>query len=253
MNPSAMNSTSQIPPPPRVATPRIRRRAWGDPRARFWWLSCLVLCLIAAGFAIFGYRVWKRELSLVRIGMRVDARIHAVNHITRPGASFDPSNPVNLQFPWNGEIYTTQIEQPLQGYGRFVTVGDIAQVRVDPQNPENWTALSEAMPLRDRVMETILTLPAILAALLAAVWRRSRVLSIWRTGEITPSLLLSSFVSPLAPLGQAVRCTPAQEGDSRVFTVYLMKARNHPEPGETIELLARPAPAALAVSAEFFS
>ena len=221
-------------------------------RWRFWWLSSLLLGLIAAAFAIFGYRAWTRESRLIRDGIRVDARIHAINHISRPGLSADPSNPVNLQFPWHGAIYTTHMEQPLEGYGRFVRVGDTVQVRVDAQDPENWTALADARPLRDRVMEAILTLPAILAALLAAAWRRARVLSIWRTGQVTPSLVVSSSVSALAPMGQAVRCTPAQEGDSRVFTVYLVTGRTRREAGEAIEVLAKPGPGPLAVSVEFF-
>ncbi len=130
-----------------------------------------MLCSIAIGFAAVGFRAWQHELRLVRDGISVDARVYAVNYQARTGVSFDPSNPASLQFPWRGGLYTTRHEKPLEGYGRFVTVGDTVRVKVDPVNPENWTAVSQAIPLRDRMMDAMLTLPAILLTLLAAIGR----------------------------------------------------------------------------------
>jgi len=252
MNSDSTPASSQIPPPPRSLTSRIRRRAWGDPQARFWWTCCLVLCVVAAAFAVSGLRTWRREMKLITDGVVVDARIQAVTYVARKGASFDPSNPVRLQFSWHDRVYYTHDEHPLEEYPHFVTVGDTVRVRVDPENPENWTALADALPLRDRVMGATLTLPAALATLLAAVWRRTRVLQIWKNGRVTPALVLNSSISALAPLGRAVRCTPGEDGDARVFTVY---ASGHSlcQPGDAIDVLARPAPAQLAVAVEFFT
>ena len=140
----------------------------------------------------------------------------------------------------------------MEGYAHFVTVGDTVHVRVDPNDPENWTALDEAMPLRDRVMGATLTLPAILTTLLAAVWRRARILSVLRNGMTMPALILNSSISALAPLGRAVRCTPTVDNDARVFTVYVSRHARL-DPGETIDVLARPAPAQLALAAELLA
>jgi uncharacterized membrane protein YidH (DUF202 family) len=252
MKTTSAPATSQIPPPPRDLTGRILRHAWAEPRARFWWTTCITLCIIALVFAATGLHAWQRETRLVRNGVPVDARVQAVAYISRPGASFDPSNPVRLEFPWHDGVYRTHDQHPIDGYTRFVTVGDTVQIRVDPDNPENWTALAEALPLRDRVMGAMLTLPAVLLTVLAALWRRARILRIWRTGQVTPALVLSSSVSALAPLGRAIRCTPAEDGDTRVFTVYL-GSHTPRQPGDTVDVLARPAPAQLAVAAEFFA
>jgi hypothetical protein len=252
MKTGSLPDASLIPPPPRVLTAHIRRRAWADPRARFWWICCLVLCLIALAFAATGLHEWQREIKLVRHGVTVDAQIQAVTYVARRGASFDPSNPVRLEFPWRDGIHRTHDEHPLEGYTRFVTVGDTVRIRVDPNDPENWTALAEAMPLRDRVMPATLTFPAVLATLIAAVWQRARILSIWKNGQLTPALVLNSSVSALAPLGRAIRCTPAVDGDARVFTIHA-GGHAHRQPGEAIDVLARRAPAQLAVAAEFFA
>jgi hypothetical protein len=251
MNPISTLATSQIPPPPRDLTPRILRRAWGDPRARFWWATSLTFCMISLIFAATGLHAWERETNLVHDGLPVEAHVQSVAYISRQGASFDPSNPVRLEFPWHDHVYRTHDQRPIDGYTRFITVGDTVQIRVDPDNPENWTARAEAMPLRDRLMAAMLTLPAVFATLVAAVWRRARILGIWKTGQLTQALILGSSVSALAPLGRAIRCTPAEDGDTRVFMVYV-NGHTPRQRGDVVDVVARPAPAQLAVAAEFF-
>jgi hypothetical protein len=258
MNTTSSDAKSQLAPPPRMMSILVRRRAWSDPITRFFWLIGIVLILIAATFFITGRNAWRRESQLISQGAPVDAVIHAVTDstqstITRPKASADPSSPVVLQFPWKSQTYITRRAIPLEGYAQLAVVGDLVHIHVDPQNPENWTALAEPMPLRDRVMGAILTFPAALALFAAAIVRRRAVVRLWRHGIVTPSLLLSSSISALSPLGRLARCTPAAEGDSRVFTVYLPGRRTAPEPGAAIDLLTKAAPSQCAVAVEFFA
>jgi hypothetical protein len=195
----------------------------------------VVLSGFAALFAVDGLRKWSWETALVRDGVPVDATIHVVAGISRAGASFDPSNPVQLQFAWQGQPYLTRGQRVLEDYGRFVTVGDPVRVRVDPNDPENWTFLTEAMPLGHRLLPAVLILPAIVLTFLAGVWRHSRIVLVLCRGEATPALVLGTSISALAPRGGAVRCTPSRDGDRRVFTVYASKPL---ERGESIQLLA---------------
>jgi hypothetical protein len=256
MNTSS-TANSSLSSPPRALSAGIRRRAWSDPIARFFWLMSVVLLLMAIVFAVRGFGTWRRESALIGTGIPVDARIYAITSaqgtIMRSGFSADPSNPVTLQFSWNSQMYQTHEAHVLEGYDRLATVGDIVRVRVDPQDPENWTSLASPMPLHDRIMGSLLTLPALLAAFAVATLRRKQLACLWEHGIVTPSLVVSSSVSALSPLGKAVRCTPATEGDARVFNVYLPGRRTPPEPGEMIDLLAKAAPSARAVAAEFFA
>lgn len=235
MSQRSIETTSPIPPPPRSIDPRVRRRTWNEPGVRFCWLMGAVLTVVAALFAVDGLQMWRWETALVRDGIPVDATIHTIAGISRAGASFDPSNPVQLQFPWQGQAYLTRGQRVLEDYGRFVTVGDPVNVRVDPNDPENWTFLTEAMPLGHRLLPAMLILPAAALTLLAGVWRRSRIVLLLCRGEATAALVLGTSISALAPCGGAVRCTPSREGDRRVFTVYASKPL---ERGENIQLLA---------------
>jgi hypothetical protein len=255
MNTTSSDAQSQIAPPPRAVSARVRRRAWSDPIARFFLLSGIALALIAMVFSVIGINAWRSESQLIRRGVLVDAQIHTVMGIARPGYSADPSNPVTLQFPWQSQPYTTHQGRTLDKYDHLATVGDAVRVRVDPRNPENWTSLPELAPLHEQtqVMDAILILPAALAVFVAAAWRRRGLVRLWQHGIATPSLVVSSSISALSPLGRAVRCTPVEEGDLRVFTVYLQRHGNPAEPGETIHLLVRPAPSQRAVAVEFFA
>jgi hypothetical protein len=253
------DAQSQLSPPPRPVSPSVSRRAWSDPIARFCWLTCIVLVVIAGTFFIAGFSAWRHESRLINDGVPVDATIHAITDstqstITRDQASADPSSPVLLQFSWKMDPrYVTRHASPLENYTRLAVVGDVVRIRVDPQNPEDWTALSEPTPLRNRVMGAILTFPAVLAVFGAAILRQRGIIRLWKDGIATPSLIVSSSVSALSPLGRLARCTPAAEGDARVFIVYLPSRRTAPEPGEAIDLLAKPAPSQRAVAVEFFA
>jgi hypothetical protein len=238
--------TAALPEPPRLLTAGVRRRCWTEPRVRAWWIAAAVLGMIALAFAVSGWAAWRTDTRLAERGITVDASIYAVDFISRPGASFDPSNPARLQFPWRGRPYTTHSARKLDGYDRFIVIGDPVQVRVDPDDPENWGTLVEPMPLARRLLAALLTLPAAGGTLLAAIWRRSRLARLWRVGTATPALVLNSAPTALAPHSRAVRCTPAGEADRRVFTVYAPAAD-----AEELVILVRPAPSSLAAAVDW--
>lgn len=236
-----------LPQPPRPLTAGVRRRCWTEPRVRAWWIAATVLDIIALAFAAQGWVSWRGDTRLAERGIVVNARIYAVDYITRPGASFEPSNPARLQFPWHRQPYTTHSARKLDGYDRFVVIGDPVQVHVDPDDPENWATLVEPMPLGRRLLAALLTLPAAGGTLLAAIWRRSRLARLWRDGTATVALVLNSAPTALAPHSRAVRCTPAGEADRRVFTVYAPIAD-----AEELVILLRPAPSSLAAAVDWF-
>src|SRR4051812_39866056 len=99
---------SNLPPPPRPTTPRIRRRAWGDPIVRAWWLLAAVLLLIGVGLITSQFNAWRHQVWLIRLGTPVMAQAVAVNderfHAGQGGKGRPkpPNSPVVLEFDWNG-------------------------------------------------------------------------------------------------------------------------------------------------------
>src|SRR4051812_44131086 len=89
--------------PPRALTAKARRRAWAEPRVRFWWLLAIVLFGVALFFAITQYLEWSTERRLILNGTPVRARIDSADGIDLPGKSLRPDSIVSLSFTLDGQ------------------------------------------------------------------------------------------------------------------------------------------------------
>jgi len=230
-------------PAPRELSPRVRSKAWREPNIRFWWLAALAFFAIGAYFVVGGWLTWRHESMLVENGVSLDATLVEVTYLSQPlrlpGKSFDPSNLVRIEFPWHGEQHTTR-SMLASGHKGFVIVGQTVQVRVNPRDPDDWTELTESEPLLHRILGGLIPLPIALVAFLGSWWMRRRLLRIWRSGPSVHALVIESRHSAVALRSRRVRCTPAAEGDARVFTVYVPSSAERIAEGDLLWVIAAP-------------
>jgi len=215
--------------PPRMLTVTAARRAWMEPRVRFWWMSAIVLLGLGAAFTFEQSFAWYKLRSLVRDGLRVEAKIVEIEGFNRGGRLFPASSNVKLSYAVDGREYT--YVGPLEGRAEPVSVDETITLRVNPDDPENWTLRTETIPIGHYLIGGILMLPVTLVGLVAAFVQRVIVVRAWKNNPAFEMKVIDTRQSPLAPRSRLLRCTPGKIGDLRVIYIYLPRTI---DPGESI-------------------
>ena len=70
---------------------------------------------------------------------------------------------------------------------------------------------------------------------------KKRVLRLWRHGRALEAVVMESRQTALAPRSRFVRCAPVEQGDKRVFGVYVPDRAGRASEGDAVWLLADPA------------
>ncbi len=228
-----------LPPPeaPRTVSPGIYRRAWVEPRVRVWWAAGVLLALIGVMFVVGTFRSRAHEAWLIEHGLKINAKVVAANGEYVKNRKESPSGIVVLEFPWNGEPGYQPRPRPLEGREDYITTGSLLPIHVNPNDPEDWTWLSEPLPLLQRTVGAIVAFPLALLALLMAWLTRGRTLGTWLTGESVEALVLETHFTAIAPLCRAARVTPGQEYDNRVYTVYLPRSLSGLQRGDALFII----------------
>ena len=220
---SEISATAAPPPtPPRPVTPTARRRAWLDPRVRFWWGAGLVLVAAAGYLLISRTLVWKQNSRLSVEGTPLPAKVLQAEESVAPGKTVAGDKPVRLRYEFNGKTY--EVSAPYLDGRRseqFLVVGSDIPIRVDPNDPSKWTPRETPAPLAPELIGGEITLGIGAAVVLLGVWLRSRVLRTWRNAKAVAAVVLEARHTALSPGAWAVRCSPVEEGDDRVFEVFL--------------------------------
>jgi hypothetical protein len=245
-------NTVQPHPLPRQVTRSIGLRAWSQPDVRFYWVIALVLGIVALGMGIAVGMDWNHERRLVSHGTPVDAIVQQAGEQTLAGRKQPPDTLCILRFEWHGSPHVTRPAY-LAGRQEYVAPQDVVRIFVNPDDPDDWTARSEPGPIGPRLLGAVIALAAALVALAVAWLYRARVLSVWRNGESVEALVIESRNTALAPMSRAVRCTPAEEADTRVFSVYVPARAGKLERGDRIWILSRGKSARGAQSAAWFT
>ena len=252
--PDAPSHNVEAPPapmdPPRPVTPRIRRRAWAEPRVRALWLAALAAFLVSAYFLAARYLEWRREALLVTQGLRVNATVTEAGGILLPNKVVPPATPVTLEYEAGGRKVTVQ--GTLKGRKEHIMTGGTVSIRVDPDDPETWTALTAPRPLRMELLGAAIVLPF---ALVMGAWAwllHRKVVRLWRDGEAVGAVVIDSTHTAIAPWTHLVRCTPTDPHDKRLLQAYLPAGAPRPQQGEGLWLIAPPDPSTRAVTAQWF-
>ena len=216
--------------PPRALTAAARRRAWTEPRVRRWWLLAAGVLLLTLYVVLTQLAGWWSERRLLTEGSEVQAVVVAASDrlqsISVPDKSMPPDSEATMEFELGGRTHTVKGQLP--GHmerGERITTGPKHPVtlRVDPNDPSRWTDRTTPPPLLSRlVLPLSIGLPIVAALGLVALSGRGSASRIWRDGQAAPALVVGpAGQTPFAPRSSAVRCTPADSNDKRVFTVYL--------------------------------
>ena len=242
---------SSAPPadaPRDVASPAVRRRAWTEPRVRLWWVLGLGIALITLYVLATKTADWWAERSLLTNGTAVQAVIlratDALNDITVENKQMRPDSVCVLRFELNGKTHEVRGQLPEHiEQGKHVVTGPMNPVtlHVDPNDPTRWTDRTASPPFFSRQMIGVaIGAPIAVLLMLVALIKRRGVLGVWRDGRPAPALVIGTGQTPVAPRSRAVRCTPADSTDKRVFTVYLPAGAAPVAPGDVLWVV-RPA------------
>jgi hypothetical protein len=221
-------------PPPRDLTPAVRRRAWGDPLVRFWWLTAAVMLLIALVLATMSYLEWSRLARAIRPGVVVMAKLTSTEGDTRVGRSVTSTMRIGMDFTYNGKEYK-DVQGVLTGLQQQVRVGDQIPLHIDPNDPLNWTVRDKLPPLALAMIGPILVLPVALICGLIAVANRSSVLKTYRDGRLADAIVAANKQTPLAPRSRAVRCSLT--AGSRMMEVYVPNTAGRLNEGDPVQVL----------------
>jgi len=227
----------------------VRRRAWSEPHVRISWLIAATLLLISLAFIFNGWLTQRRQARLIRDGVLIDAEIYQAGDERVRNKTQSAESIVILHFDWNGAKHETR-GRPLEGRKQPVVIGSTVRIRVDRNDPDTWTSLDTPQELGQLILSGMIVLPVAGIAFLWTLWKYVGVLRIWREGQAIEALILDSHITALAPLSRAVRCTPVDERDKRVFTVIIPSAQK-PMPSDEVELLARGAGVTRAIAVQW--
>jgi len=238
------------PSPPRIVTARASGRAWSEPRVRFWWMAAGVLLVVGLFFASQQSYAWWSERSLVLYGTPATARVIEVEGYNRPDRVFGPAAVSRIEYALNGT--THRYIGPLNGNTTPLQVNKELAIRVDPDNPMQWTLRTEPPTLAHQLIGGILVLPILALGLAAALVQRAVVLRAWKNNPAIEVKVIDAKQSPVAPLSRLIRCTPAKVGDRRMISVYVPHRVGSPEPGQLMWVIPLGAKSAHALVVEAF-
>jgi hypothetical protein len=235
--------------PPREATAAIRRRAWTEPRVSMWWIMSLGVLLLMLYLVVTHALAWWSERQLMTHGVAVQAVItrarNDLNDITVPNKNMQSDSECTLEFTLDGKSYKVigQLVEHMETVPTITTGPEHpVTLRVDPENPEErWTDRTTTPPFFSRrLIGLAIALPVMALLILVAVLKRRGVLNVWRNGPASAALVVDTRQTPIAPRSQAVRCTSADSGDKRVFTVYLPAGTAKAVAGDTVWVIRPP-------------
>jgi hypothetical protein len=173
-----------------------------------------------------------RTRNLVDHGQAVQATV-IVPGVQRGRLAGD--TPITLQFDRSGR--TWQVAATAADVAPDLSARQVVTIRVDPDNPRRWTALTRVPPLWQPLLAPGLLVPAVLAPLVISLWRRAQLLSLYRNGRPQVGLVVQVYQSALAPFSRTIRCTLRDEPGRRLLTVQLPPRTAFAQHGQAMWLL----------------
>jgi hypothetical protein len=184
-----------------------------------------------------------RERALILNGKPAHAVItHMDPDLHMMGQHGPPDSPCDLDVTMDGTSEKFQLSGvTLTGQDQDLAIGQIIQLRVDPQDSSVWTDATTPEPLGRRLAAGLVVLVALAATVATCVFLRKRAIHSWQDDRALEFAVVSSSRSALAPLSHQVRCEPVGIGrDPRIVTVYLPGRFAKPAPGEVLWLMHPP-------------
>ena len=207
-------------PAPRAVTPRGRRRSWGEPGVRLWWLTALVLAAIAGTLTIGRLLGTAQDRRLVREGRKVEAKILKADHLGVVGQTISPEADATFTFDVELDGKRHEVSGKLKQQREPLGPGKVVTLYVDPNDPSQFTDRTE-VAWRDDLFVLMLIAPVITVLVLVALVKRTMALRAWRDGEAMAAVVVETKQSASAPLSRLVRYTLRDVRDNRVFSTVV--------------------------------
>lgn len=232
---------------PRAVTPSAKRRALVEPRVRTWWLAAAGVLVVCLYFLASRYLQWQKDTTLIRQGQLVEAYVYSADGYPIPGRRRPPTSPVELHYEVGGKQY--KVQGYLTGRKESFVVHTNVPIRIDPDDPERFTAAEEPTDLYFHLTGGLLLLPFVVLLAGVALVQWVRLLGLWHTGEAVEGMVLDARHTAAAPRSWLVRCAPADQNDKRVLSAYVPEGTRRPARGDRVWLIAAARGNARAVSA----
>jgi hypothetical protein len=226
--------------PPRPLTAHVRRRSWGEPCVRLWWIVAVVLAVVGAWYTVKPVRESARLGYLINNGLVVKAHVDELdgtsrdNYVIQPAIEAWTEAKLTFQMP-DGTSHTVQ--------GRISPEGDAIHprmditLRVDPHNLANWTNRTRQPSHWQDWLVAILLMPVAVVAVAIAWWRRRGILAAWQSAPAVLATVVGSRQSPTAPLSRLLQVRLVQGTDRRVFAVTVPSRGRVPAIGENLQVI----------------
>jgi hypothetical protein len=197
------------------------RRCWTEPSVRLWvLLSATILCMI---LIYSGDRLWfwMAENRLIEHGTIISAKVNEAGGVGIPGDSLPPTSAVKLEFDWHGQSQIVDGFLEDRAAADYIKVGSNVTIRVDPNDPTNWTYRSQITGIGEVLLVTWIMLPIPPLSFGVAMLKRNRLAKIWRSSGAALAVVSKRRQTPIAPRSYAVHCSLADRSDKRLFVVYV--------------------------------
>jgi hypothetical protein len=231
-----------LPAAPRPLTLAARRRSWAEMPVRVWCVLAIALVAVIVYFTIGRVAAGASERALILNGIPVDAVAVQIAGTINPEARFTRTEALTgkVRYTLPGETEPRTVPGSLSIVGTpdaVIHPGDKISLRVDPNDPNNWTDRTEPRSWVVELSVVAILLPLVGVLLLVAFLQRARVLRIWRHGEETAATVVEVRQTALAPLSRLVRFTVNDGSSSRVGSVLVPVRAGVPSRGETVTLV----------------
>jgi hypothetical protein len=231
-----------LPSTPRPITRLVTRRSWREAPVQSRLKLAGVVVLVGAFVTAMNLKLAIKDRRLQQHGITTTAKLVRVGGVSeKENRNWkmlrDQTIEVELLVIMpDGRLLTLKGPLP-PGNGYLAVNGDIT-VRVDPDDPNNWTEAVEiqswwhvlAVPL-------FFMLPVLVILLAIAEWRRRRVLAVWRDGVRAYGVVIDIKQTAAAPLSRIVRFTIVDGPDKRVLTSLYPSGVTVPKPGDTLNII----------------
>ena len=236
---SPVISAAAPPAAPRELTPRVLRRTVFEPQVRFWWVSAFVLAVGLLYFLVTELQVWNQECYVVKHGTPVIATITAIGD-GQLRYNVSPDNSVAMSFSLNGQQH--QAIGWLEGRTETLNLNQQVPIKVNPDDPTQWTYRTDTPPLTRAFLTPGLMAPFAVAAGLASFIHRKRLIHTWKTGVAEQYVVERvGGQTALAPASRAVQfANPNGRKEQRLIRLLIPQRVANPKPGDVFWLIHPP-------------
>jgi len=219
----------------------------------------ILTVIIAASTAYFAFRdigAAMHERKLVYNGIKVPATVKLIDNYERRDRVFTREEAHTLRIsytPPDGKLIKTDLVLPATSGSDRIMVGEILDLRIDPDDPESITLQTQPRSWIAALSVVILLGPLSLLLLIVTLMQRRRVLKIWQNGRAAEAVVVDWHRSGIAPRSKVVRFTLEGQDDRRVFTTLFPHDAGELEPGDVIYVVMPPAKPGSAIVAELYA